>query len=165
MSGSFVPHGTGIGMSKRTQVVLNQDVRKLGRSGELVEVAPGYARNYLIPQGLAFWVTPGVLKQIEVRKAEELKRIQQIKDDAEKQKTALQTIGTFRIEKKAGEEDALFGTLTAADVADLLKSIAGVEVDRRNITVPDVRKLGTYNVDVKLHADVTAVVKVEIVPE
>ncbi len=152
-------------MSKRMQVVLNQDVKKLGRTGELVDVAPGYARNYLIPQGFAFRVTPGVLKQIEFRKAEELKRIQKLKDDAEQTKTALQTIGTFRIEKKAGEEDTLFGTVTAADVADLVKSIASVEVDRRNITVPDIRKLGTYTVELKLHPEVTAAIKVEVVPE
>ncbi|NJK30724.1 MAG: 50S ribosomal protein L9 [Acaryochloris sp. SU_5_25] len=152
-------------MGNRIQLVLNEDVRKLGRSGDLVEVAPGYARNYLIPKGMAYRATPGVLKQIEHRKAEELKRLEAIKQDAEKQKVALQTIGTFRIEQKAGEEDTLFGRVTALDIAEVIASVSGFEIDKRGIDIPDIRKLGTYNVEIKLHPEVIAVVKVEVVPE
>jgi large subunit ribosomal protein L9 len=90
-------------MAKRMQLVLNQDVSKLGRSGDLVEVAPGYARNYLIPRGMAFRVTPGVLKQLEIRKAAEVQRLAELKKEAEKQKTALDSIGVLRIQQLAGE--------------------------------------------------------------
>ncbi len=152
-------------MGKRVQLVLNEDVRKLGYTGDLVEVAPGFARNYLIPKGMAYRATPGVLKQIEHRKAEELKRLESIKGEAEKQKIALQTIGTFRIEQKAGEENVLFGRVTSPDIAELVASISGFEIDKRGIDIPDIRTLGTYDVDIKLHPDVTAVVKVEVVPE
>lgn len=151
-------------MGKRVQLVLNEDVRKLGYSGDLVEVAPGYARNYLIPKGIAYRATPGVLKQIEHRKAEELKRLEGIKDEAAKQKVALQTIGTFRIEQKAGEEEMLFGRVTSPDVAELIANISGFEIDKRGIDIPDIRKLGTYSVDIKLHPEIIATVKVEVVP-
>ena len=152
-------------MAKRMQLVLNQDVSKLGRSGDLVEVAPGYARNYLIPRGMAFRVTPGVLKQLEIRKAAEVQRLAELKKEAEKQKTALDTIGVLRIQQLAGEEDVLFGRVTAADVAELILKNSGHEVDRRNINVPEIRKLGTYTVEVKLHPEVTALVKLEVIPE
>lgn len=152
-------------MAKRMQLLLNQDVRKLGKSGELVEVAPGYARNYLIPNGMGVRVTSGVLKQIEIRKAEEAQRIADLKTSAEKQKTALETIGTFSIKEKAGEEEMLFGRVTSSDIADLVQNTSGIELDRRELDIPEIRKLGTYNVDLKLHPEVTATVKIEVLPE
>ncbi len=152
-------------MAKRIQLVLNQDVRKLGRSGDLVEVAPGYARNYLLPRGMALHATPGILKQVERRRAEELKRLAEQKQEAEKQKTALQTIGTFKIAMKAGEEDVLFGSVTAPDVATVIQETANIEVDRRDITVPEIRKLGVHTVEVKLHPEVVAMLKIEVVPD
>lgn len=152
-------------MAKRMQLVLNQDVSKLGHSGDLVEVAPGYARNYLIPRGMAFRVTPGVLKQLEIRKAAEVQRLAELKNEAEKQKTALDTIGVLRVQQLAGEEDVLFGRVTAADVAELILKSSGHEVDRRNINVPEIRKLGIYTIEVKLHPEVTALVKLEVIPE
>ncbi|PZD74829.1 50S ribosomal protein L9 [Acaryochloris thomasi RCC1774] len=156
---------TPTAMAKRIQLLLNQDVKKLGTSGQLVEVAPGYARNYLIPQGMGVRVTKGVLKQIEFRKAEEVKRIAALKAGAEKQKTALETIGVFSIKEKAGEEDMLFGRVTAIDIADLVQNTSGIELDRRELDIPEIRKLGTYNVDLKLHPEVTATVKIEVLPD
>jgi large subunit ribosomal protein L9 len=152
-------------MAKRIQLVLNQDISKLGSSGDLVEVAPGYARNYLIPQGFAYRATPGVLKQVERRRALEQQRLLEQKQEAEKRKTALETIGTLAVAVQVGEGDAIFGTVTAPDVAAAILEATGQEVDRRNITVPDVRKTGTYSVDVKLHSDVVAVIKIEVVPQ
>ncbi|MGB8701479.1 MAG: 50S ribosomal protein L9 [Thermosynechococcaceae cyanobacterium] len=149
-------------MAKRVQLVLNQDVSKLGRMGDLVEVAPGYARNYLLPQGMAFNATPGVLKQVERRRAAELKRLAELKQQAEQQRDALLKVGTLTIQQKAGEGDALFGSVTAADVAAAIQQASGLELDRRALTVPEIRKLGTYTVEVKLHTDVTATVAVEV---
>jgi large subunit ribosomal protein L9 len=149
-------------MAKRIQVVLQEDIRKLGISGDLVEVAPGYARNYLIPRGLAVRTTPGVLKQVERRREEIRQRLEQIRQDAESMKTALETIGMFVIEKPVGEEDAIFGTVTSSDVADAIKEATQKEVDRRDITVPDINKLGEYKVNIKLHADVTATINVRV---
>lgn len=149
-------------MAKRVQVVLQEDIRKLGISGDLVDVAPGYARNYLIPRGLAVRTTPGVLKQVERRREEIRQRLEQIRQDAESMKTALETIGMFVIEKPVGEDDAIFGTVTSADVAEAIQEATQREVDRRDISVPDINKLGEYKVTVKLHAEVIATINVRV---
>lgn len=152
-------------MAKRVQVVLNQDIRKLGKHGDLVEVAPGYARNYLLPQGMAVRTTPGVLKQVERRREAERQRLLEIKQEAEAIKTALSTIGLFTIEKPVGENDAIFGTVTAADVANVIQAMTGKEIDRRDITVPDINKLGQYTAEVKLHPEVVASVNLRVAAE
>jgi large subunit ribosomal protein L9 len=152
-------------MAKRVQLVLNQDVVKLGHMGDLVEVAPGYARNFLMPQGLAFKATPGVLKQVERRRAEHVKRLAELKKQAEVQKEALLKLGTLTIQQKAGEGDTLFGSVTAADVAEAIQAASKMEIDRKTLSVPEIRKLGTYTVEVKLHSDVSATVTVEVVAE
>lgn len=149
-------------MAKRVQVVLTQEIRKLGRDGDLVEVAPGYARNYLFPRGMAQVATPGVLKQVEFRRAKELERLAAEKEAAEKQKVALATIGRFTIKKTVGEEEAIFGSVTNADVADAIKEIANIEIDRRDIEVPEISKLGDYTIPVKLHPEVIADVNIRV---
>lgn len=144
-------------------MVLNRDVSKLGKLGDLVEVAPGYARNYLIPQGLAAKATPGILKQVERRKELERQRLAELKQVAETQKQAIESVGRFSIAKQAGEKDAIFGTVTSQDVADAILQTTKQEVDRRNITLPDVHKLGTYKAEIKLHPELTATVEIEVV--
>jgi len=151
-------------MVKRVQVVLNQDVSKLGKSGDLLDVAPGYARNYLVPQGLAMRATPGVIKQVERRKEKERQRLLEIKQQAEAQKVALATIGRLTIRKQVGEGEAIFGTVTTQDLADTILENAGQEVDRRGITLPEISKLGIYTAQVKLHPEVTAEVEFEVAP-
>jgi large subunit ribosomal protein L9 len=151
-------------MSKRSQVVLTKDVRKLGKSGDLVEVAPGYARNYLIPQGFGNYATPGILKQVAQRKEKELQRLLAIKEEAKSRKTALETIGRFVIRKQVGEAEAIFGTVTPQDVADAIKESTSQEVDRRGITLPEISKVGFYKADVKLHPEVTATIEIQVAP-
>ncbi|NJN19928.1 MAG: 50S ribosomal protein L9 [Leptolyngbya sp. RL_3_1] len=152
-------------MAKRVQVVLREEIRKLGNVGDLVEVAPGYARNFLFPRGMAVRTTPGVLKQVERRREEERQRLAQIKADAETMKTALETIGLFTIKKPVGENDAIFGTVTSADVAEVIETNTAKEVDRREITVPDINKLGEYQATIKLHAEVTALINLRVAAE
>jgi large subunit ribosomal protein L9 len=152
-------------MTKRVQLVLNQDVRKLGRNGDLVEVAPGYARNYLIPQGLGVIANAGILKQVETRREKERQRLLAEKQEAVTRKTALETIGKYKISQQVGEQEAIFGSVTAQDVADAIQQNANLEVDKRGITVPEIRKTGTYKVEIKLHPEVTATVDIEVIPE
>ncbi len=152
-------------MSKRTQLVLNQDVSKLGKMGDLVEVAPGYARNYLLPQGMAYKATPGVLKQVERRRELERQRQLELKAEAEKQKKALEAIATLTLAMQVGENDAIFGSVTTQDVADAILAKAKQEVDRRNITLPEIRKIGDYTAEIKLMTDIVAVVKIAVVPQ
>jgi large subunit ribosomal protein L9 len=152
-------------MAKRIQLVLNQDVYKLGKSGDLVEVAPGYARNYLLPKGIGIPVTPGVLKQVERRREEERQRLLELKKEAEVQKTTLEKMGTLTLAKQVGEGEAIFGTVTDREVAELIQEKTSLELDRRGITVPEVRKTGTYAVSIKLHPDVSATVTINVVAE
>ena len=151
-------------MSKRVQIVLNKDISKLGKSGDLVEVAPGYARNYLLPQNFAIIATPGILRQVEQRREKERQRLLAIKQEAESRKTALETIGRFVIRKQLGEGEAIFGTVTTQDVADVIKENTNQEVDRKGITLPEINKIGFYQAEVKLHPEVTATIEIQVAP-
>ncbi|WP_448381487.1 50S ribosomal protein L9 [Gloeomargarita sp.] len=151
-------------MAKRVQVVLTTPVAKLGQAGELVEVAPGYARNYLIPQGKAVMATPSVLRQLERRQELERQRKIQEKEAALARKTALEVIGELTLPMVAGEQGQLFGSVTEKDVAEMIQAGTGQVVDRRDITIPDIRKLGTYEAQVRLHPEVTATVRFKVVP-
>ncbi len=150
-------------MAKRVQVVLNKAVNKLGHPGDVVDVAPGYARNYLIPQGLALQPTPGILKQAERRRAIELQRLAELKQQSEAQKATLDAAKGLSIAKQVGENGAIFGTVTNQDVADAIKAVTSLEVDRRTISVPDIHTLGSYKAEIKLHSEVTATVNFEVV--
>lgn len=151
-------------MAKKIQLLLNQKVNKLGERGDLVDVAPGYARNYLIPNGLGVLATTGVLKQVEQRKQKEQQRIIAEKQAAEARKTSLQTIGRFVIRKQEGENQAIFGTVTTQDVADSIKAMTNQEIDRRNITLPEISKIGFYEAEVKLHPEVSATIEIQVAP-
>lgn len=150
-------------MSKRVQLVLNKDVDKLGKVGDLVEVAPGYARNYLLPQGIAYNTTPGILKQVERRKEAERQRQLELKQHAENRKKAIETGVNFIISKQVGENEAIFGTVTTQEVAELLFNTTGQEIDRRGIHLPEIRKIGSYKAEIKLHAEVTAEIEIQVV--
>lgn len=151
-------------MPKRISVVLNQSVSKLGSNGDLVDVSPGYARNYLIPQGLASIATKGIVKQVEARKEKEIQQKLAEKQAAENKKVAFKTIGKLTIRKQVGEEKAIFGTVTSQEIADVIKQQAGIEVDRRGIEVPDIGTTGDYQAKVRLHPEVTATVDFQVIP-
>jgi large subunit ribosomal protein L9 len=150
-------------MSKRLQVILSQDVSKLGKAWDVVDVAPGYARNFLIPNKLASRSTPGLLKQVERRKEEERKRQLELKQQAEAIKAKLEKAGGFNIPKQVGENEAIFGTVTDRELAEAIQNTTGQELDRRGITLPDISKLGTYKAKIKLHSEVVAEVDVNVI--
>lgn len=151
-------------MAKRVKVVLNETINKLGFTGDLVEVAPGYARNYLIPKGLGVVATPGILRQVEQRRAKELERLKAEKDAAQARKVALETIGRFIIKKQVGEAEAIFGTVTSQEVADAVEVATSQTIDRRGISLPDIHKTGFYQAQIKLHPEVIATVEVQVAP-
>lgn len=151
-------------MAKKIQVLLNKGVDKLGKRGDVVEVAPGYARNYLIPRGSAILVTSGVLRQVEQRREKERQRILAEKQAAEARRTSLQTIGRFVLRKQLGENQAIFGTVTTQDVADVIKQMTSQDVDKRNITIPEIGKIGFYQAQVKLHPEVSATIEIQVAP-
>ena len=149
-------------MAKRVQVVLTENISSLGKDGDLVDVAPGYARNFLFPAGKAVNVTPSVLKQIERKREKQKIAAEKIKKEALDFKTALKTIGRFTIKKQVGEDSVLFGTVTNGDVAEAIKASTKKDIDRRNIQVPDIHTLGSYTVQIKLHQEVSAEVNIEV---
>jgi large subunit ribosomal protein L9 len=150
-------------MAKRVKIVLNEDVLSLGRSGDLVEVAPGYARNFLLPTGKAVPVTASVLRQVEHRRAKDAERQAALKAEAVAFRTALDTIGRFTVKKQTGGDDVLFGTVTNVDVAEAIEAATKQAVDKRDISVPEVHRTGSYKVQVKLHPEVVAEINLEVV--
>ncbi len=149
-------------MAKRVQVVLTESITSLGKDGDVVEVAPGYARNFLLPYGKAVNVTPSVLKQIERKREKEKIAAEKLKQEARDFKTALTTIGRFVIKKQVGEDGVLFGTVTNGDVAEAIKAATKKDIERRDITVPDVHNLGSYIAKVKLHPEVSTEINIEV---
>ena len=146
----------------QVSLILLDDVEKLGLAGDEVHVAPGYARNYLIPRGLAAKATPGTLRLIESRKALIAERRAQALADAKALAEKLAAV-EISIPMQATEDDQLFGSVTARMVAEELARL-GFAVEHSRITIdPPIKTLGGYDVAVKLHADVDATVKVWVV--
>lgn len=146
------------------KVILKADVERLGKVGDVVTVAPGFARNYLMPRQMALEATPRNLAGIEVEK----KRYAKVQARAAEGARALaeRLAGlSLTIRQSAGESDRLFGTVTTMDIAAALEK-EGVSVDRRQITIEEpIKTLGIYTVPVKLHPEVTAPLKVWVVKE
>jgi large subunit ribosomal protein L9 len=145
------------------KVILQQDVAKVGKEGDIVTVADGYARNYLFPRSLAVEAAGGALKVHQVRTAREEAKSAELKAQAETAQAAL-TDKTVKVPAKAGETDRLYGSITAQDIADAIKSSLGVAVDKRKVHLADpIKSLGTYTVPVKLHRDIAVDLTVEVV--
>lgn len=145
------------------EVILRDDVTSLGKAGELVRVRPGYARNYLLPQGLAYEATAGNRKRIEAETRARGARLATEKTGAEDFATRLRET-PLTLTGQAGEEGKLFGSVTASDIAEALKA-KGIEVDRRKIELTHpIKTLGEHIVAVRIHPEVAAEVRVTVVP-
>jgi large subunit ribosomal protein L9 len=146
------------------EVILREDIKTLGKAGELVRVKPGYARNYLLPHGLAYEATEGNKKRIAAEPRARSTRHQAERADAERAAATLSGV-QLRLAGKAGEEGKLFGSITAQDIADELGR-QGHPVDRRRIELEHpIKTLGEHTVSVRLHPDVHAEVRVSVVAE
>lgn len=146
------------------KIILQENIEKLGTRGEVVDVATGYARNYLLPRKIALEATAGNLKQLERIRAR-LAKIE-AKEHASAQELATQVAAvTIRLERKAGQNDQLFGSVTAADIAESLEA-QGLVVDKRKVALAEPIKLvGEYQVAIKLHHNIAADVKVIVARE
>lgn len=146
------------------RIVLREDVDNLGHRGEVVKVADGYARNYLLPKGKALPATEGNLKTIEREKRRYVVRQSKEKQDAEALAQRLAGI-SCTIVRKVGENDLLYGSVTAGDVAEYLET-EGIQVDKRRVQIAEpIKSLGIYTIPVRLHSEVTAQLKVWVVKE
>ena len=146
------------------QVILKEDVPNLGKSGELVNVKPGFGRNYLIPQGLAMVATAGNIKQIEHEKKVIAAKNAKLAKDSQAIADRLAQL-EVSIERQVGEESKLFGSVTTRDIAEALAD-KGVTVDHRKIVLAEpIKAIGFQTVDVKLGQGVTGKLKVVVVPK
>ena len=146
------------------EVILREDIKTLGRAGEMVRVKPGYARNYLLPQGLAFEATEGNKKRIAAESKARASRDQAEKAEAQKVAATLGDV-TLNLSGKAGEEGKLFGSITSQDVAAALAR-AGHTVDKRRIELDHpIKTIGEHSVTIRLHPEVHAQLRVTVVAE
>lgn len=147
------------------QVILREHVEHLGRRGEVVKVADGYARNFLIPKRLAYKFTEGVRRQVETEARAKTAREAKDRDNAEAVLSRIESIGVIRLTRKAGETGSLFGSVTNIDLAEALAS-RGVDVDRRSIRLDaPLKRIGTHRTTIHLHPEIDAELVIEIEPE
>jgi large subunit ribosomal protein L9 len=146
------------------EIILKEDVEHLGRRGDIVKVAPGYARNYLLPRKLALAVTAGNRRQIEHERKAAATREAQERSAAESLAQRLAQ-ASIVIARRVGETETLYGSVTSADIGEALTA-QQIELDRRRIQLPEpLKHLGEFTVPVKLHRDVVAELRVHVVRE
>lgn len=146
------------------ELILREDVEDLGTAGEVVDVKPGYARNYLLPQGLAYRATEGNLRRLQEERSREERAAQRVRDKAAELSSRLdgQSV-SFSV--RAGEDGQLFGSVTASDVAERLQE-KGLDVERQSVELEEpIKQLGVYTVPIDLHAEVRPEIKVWVVSE
>ena len=145
------------------KVILSDDVEKLGHKGDVVSVADGYARNYLIPKGFAILASKGALKQAEVMQRARAERAEKEKEEAAGRVATLAASPVY-ISARAGEDGKLFGSVTKADVARAILDQLEQDIDRHLIRLDEpIRSLGTHSVEIHLHEEVNALVTVEVI--
>ena len=146
------------------KVILRSDVEGIGNAGDVVEVANGYAQNFLVPKGLAMRATPGAASQAQaMQRSRDLRGLKE-RENAEDLARGLenQVIG---IQARVGQEDQLYGSVTTSEIAEAVKAQTGVELDRRDMSLDEpIRRVGTHSVQVRLHSDVRVQLTVEVSP-
>ena len=146
------------------KLILQEDVEKLGNRGELVDVAEGYARNFLLPRKLGLEATPGNMKRLEKMRAAFAKKEAVEKADAQKLAELLASV-SLALTRKAGENDQLFGSVTSGDISEALEA-QGFNVEKRKIALENpIKLLGEFDIPIKLHREVMASVKLSVKKE
>ena len=148
------------------QVILLQTIKNLGDLGSVVDVRPGYGRNFLIPQGKALPATKNNLAEVEERRAELEKQAAELLSAAEARAEKLAE-ATITVGAKSGDEGKLFGSVGTANIADAISEQTGVAVEKAEVKLPlgAIRQTGEYEIDLSLHADVTVTIKLTVVPQ
>lgn len=147
------------------QVILKQDVEKVGQQGDIVDLSRGYVRNFLVPRGLAEVATSGKLEEARHAMEEAAERERRTAERAEEIAEILNK-SVITIEARTGEDERLFGSVTAANIADSIERAREVHVDRRKVRMDEpIRALGTYQIPIGVHGDIEATVKIIVVPK
>ncbi|XP_045827858.1 50S ribosomal protein L9, chloroplastic [Trifolium pratense] len=147
-------------IKKTRKIILKEDIVNIGKKGDLLNVRAGFFRNFLFPSGKAEIVTPAILKEMKIEEerieAEKLR----VKEEAQQLALLFETTGGFKVKRKGGKGKQIFGSVTAQDLVDIIKSQLQREVDKRIVTLPEIRETGEYIAELKLHPEVTAKVRV-----
>jgi large subunit ribosomal protein L9 len=147
------------------KVILTRDVKDLGQAGSIVNVADGYARNFLFPRKLAVEATPGNLEVIKKRQQREVHKAGRAVEDAEELRTKLDGV-SITVTGKTGTGTRLYGSITSQDISEAVEKQHNIKLDKRDIQIQDpIKSTGSYTVPVKLHGEVTANIQVEVIGE
>jgi large subunit ribosomal protein L9 len=147
------------------QVILKQDVEKIGQRGDIVDVSRGYVRNFLVPRGLAEIATPSRLEEARREMAEAEEREQRIAEQASEVAETLNK-SVITIEARTGEDERLFGSVTAVNIVSAIERARSIRLDRRRVKLEEpIKSLGTHQVPIQVHGDIEASVKVIVVPK
>jgi large subunit ribosomal protein L9 len=146
------------------KIILQKEVQKLGAPGDVVDVADGYARNFLIPRGLAAPASKGAVRHADRLRQTHEKRTRAGLEAAQAMAERL-AAASLRVPAKAGEDGRLFGSITVQHLAEEIEKVVGVPIDRRHLIAEPIRSIGTHEVTVHLHPEVNATVTVEVVPQ
>lgn len=146
------------------QVILRDRIENLGNAGDVVDVKPGYGRNYLIPKGLAYEASPANVRRLEAERAAQGRRDAETLDQARQQASAIEGV-SLTFHARAGQEGKLFGSITSADIVEKAAE-QGVQIDRRQIELDEpIKSLGVHSVPVRLHSQVRPEIKVWVIAE
>ncbi|KAJ7947893.1 putative 50S ribosomal protein L9 [Quillaja saponaria] len=147
---------------KTRKIILKEDVSYLGKKGQLLDVKAGYYRNFLLPTGKAQIVTPILIKEMRMEDERIEAEKKRVKDEAQQLALIFETVGAFKVKRKGGKGKQIFGTVTAQDLVDIIKAQLQREVDKRIVSIPEIRETGEYIAELKLHPEVTAKVRVNV---
>ncbi|KAG9451036.1 hypothetical protein H6P81_011001 [Aristolochia fimbriata] len=147
---------------KTRKIILKEDVTELGKKGQVLDVKAGFYRNYLLPLGKAQILTPLILKEMRIEEERIEAEKKRVKEEAQQLALIFETVGAFKVKRKGGKGKQIFGTVTAQDLVDIIKAQLSRDVDKRIISLPEIRETGEYIAELKLHPEVTARVRVNV---
>ncbi|XP_047082916.1 50S ribosomal protein L9, chloroplastic-like [Lolium rigidum] len=150
-------------VKKYRQVILMDDIEEVGgKKGDTMKVRAGFYRNFLLPKGKATLLTPDVLKEMELEQVRIEAEKKRVKEEAQQLARVFETIGAFKVPRKGGKGKQIFGSVTSQDLVEIIKSQLNRDVDKRLVEVPEIREVGEYVAEIKLHPDVTAKVRLTV---
>ncbi|KDP43957.1 hypothetical protein JCGZ_05424 [Jatropha curcas] len=147
---------------KTRKIILKEDVADLGKKGQLIDVKAGYYRNFLLPMGKAQIVTPILLKEMKIEEERIEAEKKRVKEEAQQLALMFETVGAFKVKRKGGKGKLIFGSVTAQDIVDIIKAQLQRDVDKRIVSLPEIRETGEYIAELKLHPEVTARVRLNV---
>ncbi|MCD9560329.1 Plastid ribosomal protein L9 [Datura stramonium] len=147
---------------KIRKIILTEDITQLGKKGELLDVKAGFFRNYLLPLGKAQIVTPALIKEMKMEDERIEAEKKRVKDEAQQLARIFETVGAFKVKRKGGKGKQIFGSVTSQDLVDIIKAQIQRDVDKKIVSLPEIRETGEYIAELKLHPEVTARVRLTV---